>query len=112
MKLPTPRPLRVGSAGGISGAFVAGLLLSLVLGPCGTPILAAVLSYAATQHNLAYGGVLVFVYGVGAGLPVLVFGAATAELVSRMTEAGLRPWIDRATGALLLALGFYVLWTA
>ncbi|WP_290997284.1 cytochrome c biogenesis protein CcdA [Hyphomicrobium sp.] len=42
------------------GAFGTGFLLSPVLGPCGTPILAAVLSYAAYQGQMLYGALLLF----------------------------------------------------
>src|SRR5215469_7038472 len=36
-------------------AFGMGFLLSLVIGPCGTPLLASVLSYAAYQGQTLYG---------------------------------------------------------
>lgn len=97
---------------GVTGAFVAGFLLSLVLAPCGTPILASVLSYAAYQGSVPYGGVLLFLYGLGAGLPVLLIGTFAGELAQRLDARGFRRRIDQGTGVILLGVGFYLLWEA
>ena len=93
-------------------AFLAGLLLSLVIAPCGTPLLASILSYAAYRGSLPYGGVLLFVYGIGLSVPVLLLGVSAAKLAARLDRSGLRVWVDRATGALLLGMGFYLIWRA
>ncbi len=98
--------------GGAVAPFVSGLLLSLVLVPCGTPLLASVLSYAAYKGSAAYGGVLLFLYGMGAGLPVLIVAMTAGGLAARLDGHGWRPWVDRAVGVALLGLGFYILWTA
>lgn len=97
---------------GLVGAFLAGLALSFVLVPCGTPVLASVLSYAAYQGSVSYGAILLFLFGLGAGLPVLLIGTAAGGLATRLDAIGLRPWVDRATGLMLLGVGFYLLWTA
>jgi len=94
------------------GAFAAGLLLSLVVAPCGTPLLASILSYAAYRGSLAYGGLLLFVYGIGVGVPVLVLGLSANRLATALDRSGLRRWGDRATGALLVGLGLWLLWRA
>ncbi len=112
LTLPMPRASASAKAGGALGAFASGLLLSLVLAPCGTPVLAAVLSFAAYQQRVAYGGVLLFAYGLGVGLPILVLGTAAGSLARRLDALGWRTWVDRAAGAALLALGFYLLWVA
>jgi len=99
-------------APGIGSAFVTGLLLALVFGPCGTPLLAGLLSYVAFEGNPAYGGALLFVYGIGIAIPVVVLGASAARLAARLEKNGARLWVDRATGALLFATGLYVAWSA
>ena len=106
IRIPFPR--LTASGGGIAGAFVTGLLLALVLAPCGTPILAAVLSYAALTRNVVSGGVLLFAYGLGTGLPILVVGTLASSIASRLDGSGWRQWVDRATGVALLALGIFV----
>jgi cytochrome c-type biogenesis protein len=97
---------------GIGGALSTGFLLALVIGPCSTPVLASVLSYAAYQGSLLYGGALLFVYGMGAGTPVLLAGTASGTLAERLGAWGGRQWLDRVTGVCLLCLGFYLLWIA
>lgn len=106
-----PLPSFSGSvrAGGLVGAFATGLLLSLVVAPCGTPVLASVLSFAAYKQSVVYGAALLFAYGVGVGLPMLVLGTAAGGLARRLDRLGWRVWVDRLSGAALLALGFYLL---
>jgi cytochrome c-type biogenesis protein len=102
----TKSKLRVGSA------FGCGFVLSLVIAPCGTPVLASVLSYAAFKGNVYYGALLLFAYGSGAGIPLLAAASLGSRFAQRLDLRGYRPWVDRVTGALLLALGFYLLWVA
>lgn len=112
VRIPLPALGRPSARPGALGAFLAGLALSSVLAPCGTPVLASVLSYAAYQGSVPYGAILLFLFGIGAGLPALLIGTAAGGLATRLDGAGLRPWVDRATGVLLLGVGFYLLWTA
>ncbi|HLK80814.1 MAG TPA: cytochrome c biogenesis protein CcdA [Xanthobacteraceae bacterium] len=99
-------------AGGLGLAFLTGLLLSVVLAPCGTPVLAAILSYAAYQGKVSYGGLLMFLYGLGVGVPMLLIGTGAGQLTRRLAGFGWRPLIDQAAGVVLLAVGFYLLWSA
>ena len=99
-KMPSP---------GLGGAFGAGLLLSLIIGPCGTPMLASVLSFAAYKQSLIYGGLLLFVYGLGTALPVLLVGTAAGALLERLDRRGFGRWIAPVVGGFLVLLGFYLL---
>lgn len=107
VRVPMPRvaPVR-------TGAFGAGLLLALVVAPCGTPLLASILSYAAYQGSLGYGAVLLFAYGIGLAVPVLVLGLSADRFARWLDGAGWRRWVDRVTGCVLVVLGLYVLWRA
>lgn len=102
----TPKTLQRGFA----GAFGTGLLFSIVLGPCGTPVLASVLSYAAYTKSFIYGGLLLFLYGLGTGLPLVLVGTATGSLLTKWDCSRFRRLIDPILGASLLLLGFYLLW--
>lgn len=112
IRIPLPSFSGTIRAGGILGAFATGLLLSLVVAPCGTPVLASVLSFAAYKQSVAYGAALLFAYGIGVGLPILVLGAAASGMARRLDRLGWNAWVDRLSGAALVALGFYLLWAA
>ncbi len=111
-RLPIPRAIRSPTRRGLLGAYVGGLLLSLVIGPCGTPALAAILSYAAYKGSIVYGSLLLFAYGCGNGLPLLLVGIAAGGLVARLRDGAWLRWIERGSGGVLVALGVYLLWTA
>jgi cytochrome c-type biogenesis protein len=112
IKLPLPKLPAGPRVTGAASAFVAGLLLALVFGPCGTPILASLLSFVAYEGRPTYGGSLLFVFGLGIALPVVLLGATATRLASRLDQSGKRVWVDRATGAVLVGMGIYVLWQA
>ncbi len=111
-KIPFPSFSGTIRAGGFVGAYATGLLLSLVIAPCGTPVLASVLSFAAYRQSILFGGALLLAYGVGVALPMLFLGVAASELARRLDRLGWRAWVDRTTGGVLLALGFFLLWAA
>jgi len=112
IQLPLPSISLRGGRPGLGGSFVTGLLLSLALAPCGTPVLASVLSYAAYQGSVPFGATLLFLYGIGAGIPMIAVGTVAGGLASRLAASRWQPWVDRGTGVLLLGVGFHLLWTA
>lgn len=112
VKLPLPTLASAPRVTGVASAFVAGLLLALVFGPCGTPLLASLLSFVAYDGRPLYGAALLFVYGMGIAVPVILLGATVTRFAARLDRSGKRVWVDRITGALLVVLGLYVLWLA
>ncbi len=97
---------------GLTGAFGTGLSLLLILRPCGTPVLASVLSFAAYKQSIAFGALLLFAYGIGNGLPLVLEGTASSTVLKRIQNGRLGRWIDPVGGTLLIALGLYLLWLA
>lgn len=106
LPLMTPKAFRPG----LTGAFGTGLLLSLIIGPCGTPVLASVLSFAAYKQSAVYGGLLLFIYGIGNGLPLVLVGTTAGTFLKRLDCSRVGNWIDPIVGGLLILLGFYLLW--
>lgn len=109
--------LRLRFASGISalhrvgGAFAIGFLAALLLAPCGTPILAAILAYVAYVGSAIGGAILLFVYGAGLSAPLLVAGTVGGAAVSRVQRIG-GAWIERSAGVTLVAFGLYLIWLA
>lgn len=93
--------------GGIFGSFGVGLLFGLVASPCATPVLAVLMTYVAGQGVLWYGALLLFIYGLGHGLPLIIVGTFTALLKSlpRLQKWG--HYITYLSGSLLILLGLY-----
>lgn len=97
---------------GIPGALTLGLVSGLVASQCATPVLAAILTYVMAEGVLAYGASLLFVYALGRGVPVVLAGTFTGAL-KRMQAFG--RWSDifeKASGVIIVAVGFYFLWIA
>lgn len=92
-------------------AFAAGLIFSLAIAPCATPILLGILTLVAMQGDLFYGGVLMFVYGLGAGLPLLFIGHGFSRLQEKLITNNYQNWLRRVSGLLLIGVAVYILLT-
>lgn len=71
------------SSSGLPGQFGVGLLLGAVWSPCVGPTLGAASILAARGENLASVAFTMMAFGVGAGLPLLLLGFASRELLMR-----------------------------
>lgn len=91
-------------------AFAAGLLFSLAIAPCATPILLGILGLVALQGDLLYGGVLMFIYGLGAGLPLLLVGHGLERWQRWFASPRHLRGLRHLSGVLLLGVGMYLVW--
>ena len=110
--LPLPQSWRP-TQGGPWGAFLLGLLFGVVSTPCATPILAVLLVYIASKGNLAYGGLLLFMYALGHCVLILIagtsMGLAKRIIESKGLNAGLA-YLRKGGGVLIILIGFYFIW--
>ena len=98
---------------GLWGAFLLGLISGLVASQCATPVLAAILTYVMAQKaSLVYGAVLLFIYSLGRGVPILLAGTFTGALKGLHSFGKWSEWLEKASGVLILLVGFYFLWIA
>jgi cytochrome c-type biogenesis protein len=107
-----PGQSRWSEMSGFAGALLLGMMFGLVASPCAMPILTLILALIASKGQVAYGSLLMFVYAVGHGLPLIVIGTIAGALTSLERFTGYSVLIQRAGGWLLIAVGAYFIWSA
>jgi cytochrome c-type biogenesis protein len=79
-------------ASGLSCQFMTGFLLGALWSPCVGPTLGAASLLAAQRHDLGEVGAVMFVFGLGAVVPLLALGLLSRELLwrwrNRLASAG------------------------
>lgn len=116
--MPFSGPGKIGmKRKGMLASFILGLVFGIALGPCTFAYMAPMLgvTFKVAQTNLAYGILLLAVYGIGHCSVIVVAGTST-ELVQRYLN-----WsenskgtiiVKRICGALVLLAGIYLIYTA
>jgi cytochrome c-type biogenesis protein len=105
------QPKRV-SRTGLFGALLLGLVVGLAGSQCGTPVLVAILGIAMAKGKLAYGATLLFVYGLGRGVPIVLAGTFAGVVKALPAMEKWARWMERAAGVVLIAIGLYFIWIA
>ncbi len=90
---------------GLGGSLIMGLLFGLVASPCATPVLAVIITYAAVQAEPLYGSGLLFIYGLGHGLPLLVAGTFTGMAKKLPGINKYTAYLSYISGSILLIAG-------
>lgn len=89
-------------------AFGLGLLFGLTTCPACTPLILPVLIGASTTGDVLMGGGLMFAFGLGRGVPILLAGTV-AGVLARMTNVmHIAVWFDSAVGILLLGAALWL----
>jgi cytochrome c-type biogenesis protein len=99
-RLTAPKPV------GLWGAYVMGLAFAFGWTPCIGPILAAILSVAASEATVTKGAGLLAIYSAGLGVPFLIaafmveqFSSVFARMKKHLTT------VERVMGGLLVLTG-------
>jgi len=97
---------------GYAGALVLGMLFGLVASPCAVPVLMLILALIAEKKQVAFGSLLMFVYALGHGLPLVIIGTVAGALtrLERFTTYSL--YFQRVGGWLLILVGLWFIWQA
>lgn len=86
---------------GVGAAFGAGWT------PCIGPVLGAILTLAGTQESVWSGVMLLSVYSLGLAIPFLISALALDLFLGAFSRfRGLMPIMEKASGVLLIVLGF------
>ncbi len=96
-------------AGALYPEFAAGLLLGVVWTPCSGPSLGAALGLAAQAGNAGRSAFTLFVFGLGAVLPLLLFSYGARGFIGRFKEhAPAISLIKKIFGAAMVVFGLLV----
>lgn len=99
------------SLDGLSGQFILGLLLGVVWSPCVGPTLGAAITLASQGQDLARVTVAMALFGLGAGLPLVLIGLVSRQALGkvrgRLLSAGKLG--KQVLGGVMLALGLLIL---
>lgn len=87
--------------------FLLGLTSGLIIGPCLTPVLGAILSYLVTKKNLFYGATLLFTFAYGMGLTLILVGASSGLLLSLPRSGRWMVYVKKIGGFILIGMGLY-----
>ena len=82
-----PRTAVSGRRGYIA-AFLLGAGSGLVISPCLSPVLGAILAYLATKQNLLYGTLLLFSFAWGMGLLLILVGIFSIAILRWLPKSG------------------------
>lgn len=88
------------------GAVIVGLAFGFGWTPCVGPVLATILTLAAVQRSVGHGMLLLFLYGIGLGVPFMIAAVATEPFVR--AAASMRRCMQGftvASGLLMIATG-------
>lgn len=98
-----------GEQKGLVGAYVIGLAFAFGWTPCIGPILATILTLAATQEHFSQGVALLAVYSLGLGVPFIIASVAINKFLR--ASGRLRKHmqtIERVIGVLLIVTGIAI----
>ena len=101
---------------GLAGAFLYGIAYGLAASGCSVPIFLSIVLYAIVAGGPLgplYGTIAFLVYTLGMGISLIavtVLAAKAKELVLKRV-AGATPWLQRTSGALLIAIGAYLIYS-
>jgi cytochrome c-type biogenesis protein len=94
---------------GLAGSFLIGLAFAFGWSPCIGPILAGVLTLAATQETVQQGVTLLASYSLGLGVPFIATGLATNRFLDLFAHVKKHMrWVEITAGVLLIIVGVLV----
>ncbi len=94
------------------GALLMGLFFGILASPCATPVLAVILTFAATKKEIAYSGGLLLAYALGHWVLVLGAGISTGFAQRVLASKGISNFSNyskKAGGVILIGTGIYLL---
>jgi cytochrome c biogenesis protein CcdA len=94
------------------GALLMGLFFGILATPCATPVLAVILTYAATKQTLLYSGALLLAYAAEHWTLVLAAGVSAGlaqKIIASKGIGNITTYIKKGAGIILIGTGIYLL---
>ncbi len=94
-------------AGSLTGVFIMGALAGLICSPCTSAPLSAILLYIAQNGNILAGGVTLYLYAFGMGIPLIIITLFGSRLLPR--HGSWMQHVKEALGFVMLTLPLFLL---
>ncbi len=94
------------------GAFVMGMLSSVVASACTAPFLLGLLPYIASKQNVLWGGFLMLCFSFGISFLFLILGIFTSLAIYVPKPGKWMEWTHSFSGWILLCIGLYFVFNA
>ena len=93
-------------------ALFIGLISGLMVSPCLTPILGAILAYVSTTKNIFYGGFLLLSFSYGMGLIFILIGTFGVSLTGLPKPGKWMVAVKKICASIIVLAGLYFIITA
>ncbi len=88
--------------------FIVGIFFSLAGTPCSTPILAAIMSFAALTNKIIVALIMLFLFAIGQGIIILIVGVGLSKFKSINKIASFSDYLLKFSGILLVCASVYI----
>lgn len=88
--------------------FVVGVFFSLAGTPCSTPILAAIMSFAALSNKIILALLMLFLFAIGQGLIILIVGVGLSKVKAMNKVAVFSEYLLKFSGLVLVLASVYI----
>lgn len=97
---------------GFWAIFLLGISSGLVVSPCLTPVLGAILAHLAVKKQLLYGTILLFSFAYGMGSVLILAGTFSALTLGLLPKSGKwMVYVKKACALILSGIGVYFIYT-
>ena len=96
---------------GLLGAYLVGLVFGFAASPCAGPVLGVIVGVAAASGRIYTGGLLLFAFGLGQGMPLLLVGSAAGALRSWRGLSRYWDYGAYVAGLLFVGAGVYLIFS-
>lgn len=110
IKIPLPaiiKPAVVKRKRGYLSVLFLGLASGLIMSPCVTPVLGAILTHLAKKKDILYGMTLLLIFAYGMGLSLILAGTFSSVLINLPKPGKWLLYVKIVSGIILIATGVY-----